>query len=204
MKYTLVSVALVGASFFASAQEAVSEDTYFSKKMSVGIELFSASNEFTGTLAGYSEDIDIDSKGFALQFGFKTGSSKTLTTYFEYRNENFDEGIYDYENNALHYFSIGLFKEFPQENNISPYIRGSLGLGFMEIDETAYTDDTANAFGGKIGAGLAFYPASSIKIYGGVDLQYRIWSPIDTGTYYGDLDIDETSLMFGAGVSYLF
>lgn len=74
----------------------------------------------------------------------------------------------------------------------------------MDVDETYYSDDTANTFGGKIGAGLAYYPVSSVKIHGGVDFQYRVWTPIDTGTSYGDLEIDETSFTVGAGVSYLF
>ena len=120
---------------------------------------------------------------------------------FEYKNEEFDDGLYDNENNALHYFSVGLLKEFPQTNSLSPYIRGSVGYGFMSVDKRYYDDDTVNAAGIKAGAGLAFYPANTVKIYSGVDFQYRVWSSIDTGTVYGDIDIDETSFMFSAGAS---
>lgn len=204
MKRAVLSMVVVSMSFASFAQEQVNENDYLSKKMSFGVEFFNSSNDFTAELAGTSTDVDDDSNGFALQFGVRTGQSNTLTTTFEYRNENFDEGIYDNENNALHYFSVGVLKEFPLENKLSPYIRGSVGLGFMSIDETYYDDDTARALGLKLGAGLAYYPTSSVKIHGGLDWQYRTWTPIDTGTSYGDIEIDETSIIFGAGVSYLF
>lgn len=77
----LTSVVAVSISFSAFSQVEVNESDYLSKKMSLGVEFFSSSNEFTGELAGFSEDVDVDSDGFAIQFGVKTGSSNTLTTF---------------------------------------------------------------------------------------------------------------------------
>lgn len=202
MKRTVLSMVIVGMSFSSFAQEQMSENEYLSKNMSFGVEFFNSSNEFTVELDGFglSEDIEDDSNGFALQLGRRTGSSNTLTTTFEYRNENFDLPIYDDENDTLHYFSVGLLKEFPLENKLSPYIRGSAGFGFMSIE--GYSEDTANALGLKLGAGLAYYPTSSVKIHGGLDWQYRTWTPVETTV--GDIEIDETSVILGAGISYLF
>ncbi|MGR5455272.1 hypothetical protein [Vibrio alfacsensis] len=203
MKKTIMSLVLASISFLTYAQQSESENSYLSKQGSFGVEVYSSSNEFTAELAGYSMDADDDSKGFALQLGAKIGSSDTLTTFIEYRNEGFEEGVYDDQNNNLHYLSLGLLKEFPQASNLSPYIRGSVGFGFMDVDEYTFTDDTAtNALGGKLGAGIAYYASNSVKIHGGIDFQYRIWTPIET--VYGDIEIDEASVIVGAGISYIF
>jgi len=204
MKPIAISLVAFCISCSSLAKEGFNESDYLSNKVSFGIEFSNSNNEFTAELAGVSISDDIDSKGLALQLGLRTERSNTLTTIFEYRNEDFNQGVFDDFNNSLHYFSIGFLKEFPQESNLSPYIRGSLGFGFMSIDETIYNDDTTNALGGKVGAGLAYYPASSLKIHGGIDFQYRRWTPIDSGTSYGDIDINDSSFIFGAGVAYLF
>ncbi len=93
-------------------------------------------------------------------------------------------------------------KEFPVNEKFMPYIRGSVGFGVMEIDDLYYTDDTANALGIKVGAGLAYYPIKQLKVYGGLDLQARMWTSVETA--YGDIDITDTSVILGAGVNYFF
>ncbi len=202
MKKYIVPFALLAIPFSSLAQDDNNQHKSQSKDWFIGIEAFNSSNEFTAELLGYEENADVDSGGFALSFGYKHAGNKTLTTYFEYRNENFDEGVYDDLNNSLGYFSGGMMKEFPVNEKFMPYIRGSVGFGVMEIDESLYEDNTANAFGIKVGAGLSYYPTKQLKVYGGLDLQARVWSSVRTA--YGDIDISDSSAILGAGVNYFF
>ena len=170
----------------------------FANAMSLSIEHFVSKNTFTVERAGVSSDIDNDSSGVAIKLGFE--SKSPVTPFIEYRNESFDLGIYDQNNDSLNYFSIGMLKDFKVSEKFMPYIQGSVGLGFMDI--SGYENDTANAIGTKVGGGLAYYLTENVRLHAGVDAQYRVWSSIETST--GDLDINDTSFVWNIGATYKF
>ncbi|MCL9774588.1 outer membrane beta-barrel protein [Vibrio methylphosphonaticus] len=190
---------IILATLFCSlgAYASESEDTS-NNKMSLAIDYINSSNSFTRELGGQSYTESNNSNAFGLRLGFN--KSNNGQWFIAYQNENFDIGIYDVNNNPLHYLSLGYNKEFPFSNGLAPYIRGSLGVGTMSV--TGYSDSSATAIGGKVGAGLGYYVTDSFKISAGVDVQYRVWTPIKTT--YGDIDINDSSFMATLGAEYYF
>ncbi len=195
MKQTILAVIVGAMSFGSYAAESESD---INNKMSIGIDYLSSSNTFKAELMGESITEDIDSSAFGLNLGFK--KSNNGQWFIAYQNESFDLGIYDDTNESLHYFSVGYNKEFPFESGLAPYIKGSIGVGTMSI--SGYSESSANAVGGKIGAGLGYYVSKEFKLTLGLDAQYRTWTPIQT--YLGDMEISDTAFVANIGASYYF
>ncbi len=206
MKKTILSLAIASLPFSAIAQENSFADELKSKKWVFSAESFSSSNEFTYTTNSIDTVEEFDSSGYALSFGFKVGRSRTLMHVFEYRSESFDKGMYDSKSTDLAYFSYGLNKEFQMTDKVRPYIRGSVGFGTVTVDDTIYDSDSAATFGLKVGAGVAYYPISAIKVYGGADIQARQWSSVtEYGFYsYNERETADTSVILSVGLSYQF
>ncbi|MGR5346361.1 outer membrane beta-barrel protein [Vibrio mediterranei] len=195
MKKTTLALIVGTVSFgsYASQDNETAEG-----KMSIGLDYISSSNTFEFQMAGDSANIDDDSSAFGINLGFK--KSNNGQWFISYQNESFDMGIYDTNNEPLHYFSGGYNKEFPLHNGFAPYIKGSLGVGTMSI--TGYTESSATAVGAKVGAGLGYYFTNKFKITLGIDAQYRVWTPVNFG--YGDIDISDQSFIASIGAGYYF
>lgn len=190
---------IAAASLFALPALADTNTDQLTK--SVSIEYFQSSNEFTAEWNGLSADVTSDSSGVAAKFNWEYNSGGSFFVGYQY--ESFDQGIYDDQNNPLHSFILGGAKEWALENNLSPYIQGSLSYGFMSIDDRFYNTDSANALGGKVGVGLGYYITNSWRAHIGVDAQYRVWSPIEVG-FNDEIDVSETSLIWSIGIKKKF
>jgi hypothetical protein len=195
VRKTILAMILGAISFSSYAyQEQVNGES----KMSIGLDYMSSSNTFEFKYAGESVEEDDNSSAFGINIGFKKSSNGQW--FISYQNESFDIGIYDSNNESLHYFSGGYNKEFPLDNGLSPYIKGSIGVGSMSI--SGYTETSATAVGGKIGAGIGYYFTDDFKLTLGIDAQYRVWSPVNFGS--GDIDISDSSFIAAIGANYYF
>lgn len=146
-----------------------------------------------------NEDIDIDSSGVALKFGFSNSLSRFEISYFSVDVEDDDGG--DATFNGLDFDWIRPFDVHPMAK---PFI--SLGFGYHQWDGFEGVDITGDsrdrmAFSLNIGAG-ALYKIEMFELEAGYKYKYYIWEDVDY-TYY--TRSDSTSLgNFYAGVNFHF
>lgn len=194
MKKILVSssivCAMVSISFAAKADS----------RLSIGADYSISNNEFTGEYLNQKEKVDNDSNAYGINLGLELSNKVFLT--FGLQTESFDMGIYDDKNENLNSFYFGVRKEWEINQHVSPYVRGAIGVGMMDINSEFYDDDTAYSVGGKVGLGFGFYPVKQFEILVGADYQYRKFTSIELPE--GDLDINDSSVIFSIGASYHF
>lgn len=166
--------------------------------VSVGVEYLSSRNEFTVDFGTLAVDQDNDSNAIGINLGFMRNNNGQW--FLAYHRESFDSGIYDNNNDALHYFSFGYAHRFPLGTGFAPYIRGSLGSGYMDV--SGYSENEASVLGLKIGAGLSYRVVPNIELMGGLDIQSRSWSSVTLNGY--EIELSDTSAVASIGLNYYF
>ncbi len=192
------------------SQTALAQDTpsSTSKKPSafVGVEYYSGESTLDSKLSGDvtgSGEVDFDLTGYKIKFGKeqKNGFRFQAYAFYEDSEDQFEEGTYGFGADVIKHFSVG--------SGIKPFLMLGANVGstkLEEVDGINYSDDRRSAFAIKAGLGALFQVSSSIELYAGYDIQYRMWQDIEyfAGASEVTLEQDDTSNSLFAGFNFFF
>ncbi|MDW6092357.1 outer membrane beta-barrel protein [Vibrio rhizosphaerae] len=167
--------------------------------ISVGIDYAVSHNTFKLESDHLNTETDDNSSSVGLNLGILQGQAGKW--FFSYQHESFDKPIYDATSDTLNYFSLGYQRNFFVNNPLSPYIKGSLGYG--NIDVNGYDRSSATITGFRIGGGISYPMRPDLFLLVGIDYQYRSWDSLYLGR--GNvLDISDTAFIGNVGIEYHF
>ncbi|WNJ95759.1 outer membrane beta-barrel protein [Vibrio ruber] len=167
--------------------------------ISVGIDYAVSHNTFKLEGNNINTETDDNSSSVGLNLGILQGQDGKW--FFSYQHESFDEPTYDATSDTLNYFSLGYQRNFMLNAPLSPYIKGSLGYG--KIDINGYDQSSATINGFRIGAGISYSIQPQLFLLAGIDYQYRSWDSLYLG--HGNvIEISETSFIGNVGIEYHF
>jgi len=192
----------------ADTNESVTEGTL--SKTYLGLDIYQGESNFDISGGGFSGDKDFDLDGFRLKFGKSSPENIRYQVYF--KSEEIDG--YDFFDDNIYGIGMDVIKTIPVGGDrLSLFGLLGAGLDWMELEDDAFSDyneDSLNAFHVKLGFGATYQINSSIEVISGFDLQFRSWQEIETihidnaGIHSDDLEIEDTSTTFYAGLNFYF
>lgn len=185
------------AIMLASGLMAASEGLY------MGLEYGKASNSQTFILTdsydSISADIDNDYSDVKIKIG--NGADGGWKMQGTFSIIDYDQGIYDYDNNALYEIGFDFIKEFEVAPSVYPFLKVGFGGGQMETSMTI--DDVMYRYNLNAGIGLSYKASEHFYLLIGADYIWGKWSDVDLG--YGlTLETKDRAFKPYVGVNYQF
>jgi len=207
-----VAAGLLAFGMFSSIASAESSngsvETASISKTYLGVDIYQGESNFDLSFDGFSDDEDFDVDGFRLKFGKSSPENVRYQVYFksEETDDFFDENVYGIGLDVMKTIPVGV-------DRLSLFGLAGVGLDWTELNDDAgieYEEDSLNAFHFKLGVGASYQINQSIEVITGFDWQYRSWQDIEfigldnNGFTTADLEIEDTSITFYAGLNFYF
>ncbi len=146
-------------------------------KAFLGVDLFKGKSTVDIDVANFSDETDVDFKGFRARFGKVMENGFRFQAYFSSEMPDND----DFWDNDIYGLGADVIKPFPVHQSIQPFLKAGAMVGWTELDDTPavdYVDDQFNFLGLKLGFGALFKVNETVELMSGFDWQYRTWQDI--------------------------
>ena len=171
---------------------------YADTNIYVGVDYAKASNTNTHEMGSSSIDKSNDFSDLSFKVG--AGENGGLKAQLRFDIINYDEGVFDRNNNALVEIGLDVIKEFQVNQSFFPFIKLGIGVGSMDVE--GYSESAISEISFNAGVGISYKALEHLYVMGGVDYVGRSWQDIS----YLNSTISTTSsgTKLYLGVNYAF
>ena len=185
----LFSTVIVGLGFIPSV---MATDVY------MGLDVSSALQTVKGGVTANLREVSNTAK---LKIGFGEDDSFKYQFHLDY--VRFHDPLFDDKNQALFESAFDFIKEFKAQENISPYIKLSVGYGLIPVDDAS--KKSIKEVMSSAGLGISFKTTDELYVVTGFDYMYRFWQDIKyTTSAQQTLSTKSYGLGLYVGLNYKF